>query len=195
MTTEQVYIPPGTHIEAAAARLVGKANMVGRTVVASFNDVELRAAPGARAQDVVAAFDKACAEARARYAASPEGLAAAQEAVGEVARLQLVADGVAAALDTLDFADQEAILALLGKLQPASDRIGVKVRAGEIAAAFAARGLEPGMCIGDQFNPNDRDVFFRWLVGQALDGLANGPAIHGIFHKFADEWRAKWATP
>jgi len=45
---------------------------------------------------------------------------------------------------------------------------------------------------GKAYKADDRDNSFRYLVGQALAGLKDGPAIHSILHKFAKEWREKF---
>ena len=122
--------------------------------------------------------------------ARPSPPAEADEA--ERDRLQAEADRLAAALPSLDFGDQHAVIDFLAALQPCSDRIGVNVPAARIVAEFAEHGLEPNAYVGPAFDGEDRDIVYRWLVGQALDGLTRGPAIHGVFHRFADEWRAKF---
>lgn len=194
MKANEIAIPAGTHIEAAAGLLIGNANATGRRVIGMFNGQLLRAEPGGATADVVAAYEREASAAAERWRRSPKGRATAKADALEVASLQARADDAARYVGYLDLSDQAAVLAFLCDLQPCSDRIGVKIDSHEILVAFAFGGLVPGMCVGEQFKADDRDVFFRWLVGQALDGLANGPAIHGIFHKFADEWRAKWGA-
>lgn len=187
-------IPAGTRIEAAAATLVGAANAVGAEVVATFNGVRLRAKPGCEAAEVVASYHLESEVRGAAYRASPEGKAAARREAEDVAALQARAIALTGRLGDLDFSDQGAVLDYLADLQPCSDRMGVIVHGEAIAAAFERAGFTPNACAGDAFDSEDRDVFFRWLVGQALDGLTQGPAIHGVFHKFAAEWRAKWGS-
>lgn len=195
MKPVNVDIPAGTHIEAAAILLVGRANLAGASAVGRFNGVTLRAEPGSSAPDIAAEYDRKQAEASARWRRSAKGRAAAKASAEEVAALQSQANALAVAVGNLDLSDQPAVLTFLGDQQKCSDRVGVRVDAQEILVAFAFGGLTPNMCVGDAFNADDRDIFFRWLVGQALDGLANGPAIHGMFHKFCDDWRARWGSP
>jgi hypothetical protein len=185
-------IPAGTDISAAAVRLVGAANVSGCPAECSFNGVRLRADPGTDPAAVADRYSRHSEERARRYRESPEGRARAAAEAADVARLQATADELLRDLAEIDFGDQPTVLRWLGDLQPCTDRIGVKVRRSDVVAAFAGHGLVPNMCCGDAFDADDRDTYFRWLVGQALDGLTRGPAVHGVFHKFAAEWLARW---
>lgn len=191
---EWIDVPPGTHIEAAAVALVGAANMARAEVAMSFNGVKVLARPGDKPAEVAASYGREVEAMAAARRASPEGKAAARASAAEVAALQTKADELATRVHSLDFTDHGAVLDFLAELQPCSDRTGVTVRKEDITAAFARAGLTPNMSTGWAAAASE-ETFFRWLVGQALDGLTRGPAIHGIFHKFAAEWRAKWGRP
>lgn len=181
----------GTHISAAAVQLVEAAKAHG-SARAKFNDIELIADADISPEAIIDQFDRDSAARAQAYRQSPEGVAAAKASTDEIEGLQAEADKLVGRLADLDFADQGAVLTWLGELQPCSDRIGVKVDGQLVLAAFATHDLTPDMCVGPAFNGDDCDVFYRWLVGQALDGLERGPAIHGIFHKFAAEWRDRF---
>ena len=50
-------------------------------------------------------------------------------------------------------------------------------------------GYEVGAYCGPAFDRASRDIFARWLIGQALDGIEHVGAPHGIVDKFARDWR------
>ena len=189
---KDIDFPAGMHIADAAALLVREAAAAGCDAVARFNDIPLRARPGQEASVVLAEYEQKVADRGARWRASPEGRAQAEARASEVATLQALADAMTAGVEGLDFADRAAVLEWLGDIQPSSDRLGVTIDAQRILAAFANHDLVPNMRTGDAFDENDPGIYFEWLVGQALDGLAKGPSIHGVFHSFAAEWKRKW---
>lgn len=185
-------ISPGTHISAAATALVAEANRIGKPATMTFNGIDLTALPGGDAASIVSDHDRLSAESAERWRASIAGQAAAAESVAQITRLQAVVDDLVARLPSLDFDSHGSVIDFLAELQPCTDRIGITVQSAAVVAAFADHGLTPNMCVGWNTSSPTEDVFYRWLVGQALDGLTKGPAIHGVFHKFANEWRAKW---
>ena len=88
------------------------------------------------------------------------------------------------------------------------------IRGAYVAGTTTAASLKPGCLFlgawgeaekvgyvaeancGKDYKPGNRDNMFRYLVGQGLSGLKDGPAIHSIIHKFADEWRREFGiTP
>lgn len=77
-------------------------------------------------------------------------------------------------------------------MQEPSDHAGVILRRETIVSAFERRGFKAGENCGADYKPDDRSNMFRYLVGQALSGLKDGPAIHPILHKFAAEWREQF---
>lgn len=183
----QVYFAPGCSIQNAARTLVEIA-ATGARAFGDFNGVTLTASVGSTADEIVSHYDREMKEAAKRWRASPAGKAVAKERRDTKRKLQAEADALADEVLKLDFANHDAVIAFLGRLQPCSDYTGVNVESADIVQAFKARGLVPNMCVGGDMT--DRETVYRWLVGQALDGLTRGPAIHGVFHTFADDWRA-----
>ena len=95
----------------------------------------------------------------------------------------------------IDMQNLEAVIYWLELLQEPSDHIDVHVPVDQIIRYFNAAGYRENAFCGPLFNSEDKYVFAAWLIGQALAGLKTVGAIHGIFHKFAQEWRAKFASP
>lgn len=188
MSAATVDFPPGTRIDDAAAMLAQAAWREG-AAVGSFNGVELTATPASDAVAIVTEYNRLCAERQEAYRKSPEGIAAAEQANERRRALQDKHDALMDRLPGLLRLDQVAIVDWLCEMQEPSDHIGVIVRRDTIVAAFAKHGYEPGMECGAEFKSEVQASVFRWLVGQALDGLSRGPAIHGIIHKFAAEWK------
>lgn len=188
---ETLEVLGGTHISEAARRLAVMAENLGEARC-MFNDIELTAKRGDTPEQIAAAYDKECAERGARWRSSPEGKAAAAASAAEIADLQARGEALIAGLPDLDFNDQPAVVDWLSALQPCTDRLGVNLDGGLVVNTFSRHGLTPGMCCGALFDENNGDIYFKWLVGQALDGLAHGRPIHGMFHSFADQWRGKF---
>lgn len=183
---------PGTHIDNAAKELCAAAIERGTDAIGTFNGVTLTASPTDGWQDVAARYNREQEERSAAYRASPEGQAAAARSERERADLQGEHDTLVGLLPRLDFGDRVAVLDWLCALQPASDRIGVKVDRAAIVAAFEAKGFKTGVNCAADYRPDDPDNSFRWLVGQALDFLQHGYGIHAILLKFAAEWKERF---
>ena len=79
-------------------------------------------------------------------------------------------------------------------MQGPSDSVGVIVRRETIVSAFEAKGFVAGANCGSDYRDGDRDNMFRYLVGQALDGLKKGPSIHPIINDFAQKWRERFGV-
>lgn len=190
----EVHFTAGTHIAEAAKQLVAAATERGNAF-GHFNDVQLNATASSTEQGIVEDFHAESVRRQAEYEKSPAGIKAKADAEQRRRDLQATHDRLMAQLPTLDLRDQAAVLDWLCAMQEPTDRIGVIVRKDTIVGAFKKAGFEPNVNTGKDYKPGDRDNMFRYLVGQALAGLSEGPAIHGILHKFADEWRAAFLKP
>jgi hypothetical protein len=185
----EIHASPGEPVTKAAERLAAAA-----PAFMEFNGVRVEAMPGATPDELVASWSAKMEAKAAAYWESPEGKALKAEQEDRRARIQSKADALMTALPRLDFTNDVAVLNWLCEMQEPSDHIGVIVPRTKIILEFKKRGYMPNVNCGQDFRPDDRENVFRWLVGQALDGL-NGPAIHGIIHKFAADWKAKFSQP
>lgn len=181
---------PGTHISEAVEVLIRAADASGRAE-GEFNEVTITAERGEAADVILARYTSECERRADVYRKSPEGIAATKRAEDRTAALKRAADSLIATLPNLDFSDEDAVLDWLCALQEPSDHIGVSIDKNVILIEFAKHGLRPNVNCGPDFDAGDRRNFFEWLVGQALDGLAT-VAIHGVIHKFADDWRLRF---
>lgn len=186
-----VHFGAGCHINEAAKMLVDAAECNG-SATGSFNDIVLTANRGDAPEAVVSWFTAECERRSEAYRNSPEGRAAAAKQDQRRRETQGKHDALMDSLPRVDMADAGAVLAWLEAMQEPSDHINVVVDKRAILDTFAAAGYLPGVNCGPAYRADDRDNSLRYLVGQALDGLANGPAIHPIFHKFAGDWRSKF---
>lgn len=182
----------GTNIENAAQELVAVANRDGEAH-GDFNDITLRAKRDDLPESIVAAYDRETKARAAAYRSSPEGKAAAERDRQERQDLQSEHDRLMAALRTLDWNNKAAVLDWCCAMQKPSDRIGVIIRRDTIIAEFAKRGFTPNMRTGEDYI-EQKTVAHAYIVGQALRCLETVGAIHGIIHKFADEWRQRYGA-
>jgi hypothetical protein len=186
-----VEFSPGTHIARAAAELVDAAKKHG-SAEGMFNDIHLLAEAETTPEAVVDFFTRATEARDDAYRKSPEGQKAEREADERRQAAQARHDALMQRLPKLDLYDQVAVLDWLCEMQDPSDHVDVIVRRKTIVETFERAGYEAGENCGEDFRPDDRKNVFRYLVGQALSGLKDGPAIHPILHKFTAEWKAKF---
>lgn len=189
---QHVEFLAGTSIDRAATQLCEAAAVHGEAT-GKFNDIELHAAAGYAPAGVVSFYHEECQRRAEAYRRSPEGRADAEESDRARVSLQARHDWLVARLPALDWSSDAAVLDWLCKMQPCTDRVGVIVRRNTIVQAFEKHGFKPGLNTGAAYKDGDRANMFRYLVGQALEGLS-GPAIHPILHKFAAEWRERFGV-
>ena len=190
---KQIEFSPGTSIDEAAIRLCETAEAHSEAT-GTFNGVELHAVAGYAPAAVAKYYDEEQHRRGVAYRNSREGRKAAQDAEDRRAAAQAKHDALMRQLPTLNMADDAAVLAWLCDMQDQSDHSGVIVRRQTIVEKFEKAGYAAGANCGKDYRMGDRDNMFRYLVGQALDGLKNGPAIHPILHKFAAEWREQFGA-
>lgn len=180
----------GQHVEGFAADLIEAAKQHG-SAEGVHNGALMVATPSSTVAELVAQWDRKQQEAAVAYRNSPEGQAAAAADEASVQAAQEKHDLLMQDLATLDFASDVAVLDWLCAFQDVSDNGSVAKSTGAVSGAFKAAGFAENANCGPNYKPDDRDNAFRYIVGQALDGLRT-VAIHGIIHKFAADWRAKF---
>lgn len=193
----QTYTPTvGQTINRAAAEMIMLANKTNDTVMAKFNDIEIKANPcenEAVGVATIKAYYISESDCRAEaYRNSPEGKRAAAEAEDRKQKLQMKMDEAMSKLESLDFSDLVAVIDWLEEVRDPSDHIGVNTPSKEIVKFFGKHGFKPGVNCGKDFDGDSEENFAHWLIGQALDDLKSVGAIHQVFHKFADDWRQKF---
>lgn len=191
MDAKLIDFGPGTHIERAAQMLVEAAAEHGEAV-GKFNDIELHAASGYAPAAIVTFYNEETARRSEAYRASPEGRKAQREAHQRRRDLQTKHDWLMARLPKLDMSLPSDVLDWLCQVQECTDHIGVIVRKRTIIERLEEAGYKANENTGADYKDGDLHNMFRYLVGQALSGLKEGPAIHPIIHKFAGEWRRKF---
>lgn len=191
----QTYEPMvGNTINHSAEEMVRLADKTNEMVTASFNDIQLTANPGDNAENIVKFYSEESTRRAETYRNSPEGKQAVVEAEERKQVAQSKLDKAMTELSVLNFSDLTAVINWLEKVRDPSDYVGVVTPHEQIVATFRKHGFEPGANCGENFNGEDKENFAGWLIGQALDGLAGSVhAIHQVFHKFADDWRGKFA--
>jgi hypothetical protein len=192
MNRPEIKFGAGTHIDMAAKMLVDAVTKEGVPVQGKFNDILLIADTASTPDGIVAFWDQQSAIRAEEYRNSPEGKRAQAEAEERRSRLQQIHDSLMRKLPSLDMSDDVQVLDWLCQMQEPSDHIGIIVRRSTIVSAFEKAGFVAGANTGKAYKADDRNNSFRYLVGQALSGLKDGPAIHSILHKFAKEWREKF---
>lgn len=188
----EIKVSAGEHIDGAVERLVAAAQEPGSAFM-TFNGIRLEATPGSTVASILLDWQTKQMAAAEAYRTSPEGKKAEQERENSRANAQQKHDALMRKLPGLNMRNDYAVLDWLCEMQKPSDHVGVIVRSETIVSAFEKAGYVAGANCGKDYRPGNRDNMFRYLVGQALDGLKNGPAIHSIIHKFADEWRREFA--
>lgn len=174
---------PGTHIDEACAKAAAACRT--HTVEFEFNGIVVKAMPGDTAGDLHARWDAAReAERKVRDWARHE-----QHRRRRVADLMAdldsaVTDPVAAIRWLCNMEEATTIYAPLDRVR--------------ILLAFAGRGYTPNVLLredGESLAAWEKrlgiDGQRRWLIGQALDGIAEVGAPHQVIHTFAKELTGK----
>lgn len=182
----------GTHIDEAAKQLVEAAKVHG-SAKARFNGINLTATPDSVPQEISALYQRECEAQAKAWRESPEGQAALRAENEERKSLQAKHDRLMRRLPFLDWSSDVAVIDWISGME-GLDRSDIIVRRDTIVSAFEARGFKAGENTGAAYREEDRTNSFRWLVGQAVDGLKNGPAIHPIWFDFADKWRKRFGA-
>jgi len=188
----KIEVNPGDHIDFYADRVAQAA--LESDVVMDFSGVEFVVTKGKyNSSDIVEKWEKIRAELFEKYKNSPEGKAAAEASARDIAEKQKQIDELTNQLDILDFSNTEKVLDWCAAFQSPSDRIDTKRDKEKILNKFAENGYLPNVNLGSEYKPEDKDNSARYLIGQALDGIKQIGAIHQVFHKFYDEWKAKFS--
>lgn len=97
-------------------------------------------------------------------------------------------------LQTVDLRD---VAKALDWMVRAEDPLGhghTKADRALIVSTFEASGYRAGENVGPAFREDDRDNVARYIIGQAMDGIARMGAPHQIIHLFAERWRARFSV-
>lgn len=187
----QIEFMGGCHIDEAARQLVAAAIEHGEAT-GSFNDIELKASPESKPEQIVSDWNARQAAAAEAYRNSHAGKKAAKGREDRRSAAQQEHDNLMKLLPNLNMLDDVAVLTWLCSMQDPSDHNGVIVRRDTIVGAFEKAGYAAGANCGKDYRKGDRENMFRYLVGQALSGLKDGPAIHPILHRFVADWKAEF---
>ena len=183
----------GENVNTTAHEMVTLAMKTRDTVKAKFNGIELTATSNSTADGIVAYYGEESKRRSEMYRNSPEGKKAIQENEERKVAMQKKHDALMQQLPSLDFTNDVAVLDWFTQFQAPSEHIGVGKQLSVVLTTFASHGYHPNVNTGKDFDVNDRDNFARYVIGQALAGLAcEVGAIHKVFHKFADDWKKKF---
>lgn len=190
----EIQFSAGTHANKAARQLAELANNWNETYTGKFNGITMVADPGCKAHNILQAFWAEQERRSEEYRNSPEGKRAAQEAEDRKNNCQAVIDELMQRFETLDYENLDELVQFFDEMADPSDHIGVSFDRQRIVDTFAQHDFVASMNCGDEFDGDNRENFAGYLIGQALSGLSSIGAIHHIYHKFAAEWRGKFAT-
>ena len=178
---------PGEHISQVAIRMRSAAPSW-----CEFNGARFEAHDGDTEGAIVAKWEAAFKANGDRYAASPEGIAAAKEAEDRRIAAQWTIDLAMRRLESVDWSDESGPLEWLCAMADAADHVGVEYDRAHVVDTFHAHGFEVGVYCGDAFDGSSRGIFARWIIGQALDGIKRVGSPHGMIARFPHVGHAKF---
>lgn len=182
----------GLLIQGAIDELVKMANGNDAPVQMEFNGVTLVAETGDTPEKLYLLWLSEKEKKAEAYSKSPEGKKAVADAKQRQVNLQKEADLLMKELPDLDFNDFAALIDWMERLTDPSDQRGVSFDKMAVIETFREHGFIAGVYTGDDRVIEDRENSAKYLIGQGLSCLAGWGPIHGIFHKFAEEWREKF---
>lgn len=190
----EIEFTDGTSVPRAAQKLATEASRHLQIYTGEFNGTLMVAHPGDSAEAVEATYRRKSAAREKAYRNSPEFARAAQEAEDRKNACQAAIDELMQQFKRLDYSNLDELVQFFDDMTDPSDHIDVVVPSKLIIETFAQHGFHPNMNCDDEFDGENRENYAQYLIGQALDGLSSVGAIHGVYHKFAAEWRDKFAA-
>lgn len=91
--------------------------------------------------------------------------------------------------DSIDFSNCVEVAKFLNDLQPYTTNNQVSLSLKELNQMLLDAGYLPNVFLGDKFDPNNKEIFARYLIGQAMDTLGNPEWVMILpvyVHHFAD---------
>ena len=183
-----INILPGTTIDRAAQILCAHA-----PARFNFNGIEVKARYATtRPADLVVAWRRKMDARAVQW--SPERTARERRDAEEVKAAQAATDALLAALPSIDWSDHAGPIAWLVAFSVPADRAGVRFDHAAVYRAFLSHAYDAGVYCDDAFDETSRDIFARYIVGQALDALLRGWAPHPMIERFAAQWAQRFAA-
>jgi hypothetical protein len=196
----------GMHVKAVCEDMAKAASIHGNEYITDFNGITLRARPGEYVSAMMERYNLEVAKQQYEYLLTQDAVDAEykrmQDLNDKLYTLQVLIHGMGnfkellrngTATDFLRWDDHAAaILRWWKELQPVADDRNIYVPRSAILRAFHNAGFAPNANCGPDYDPNDRDKSFRYLVGQCMDGLAQVGAPHPVCIKVIDDWLEKW---
>lgn len=182
--TYQVNI--GQHFISAIREMAEMANRSKAEVKMEFNGKEYSVLPGVDVQEVVDAFEKKLRDEEEEYRKSPE--CAERERVWAAERLAQTEKFNELWEVKPDFTDLDSVVDWLCKLSIIDS---INMSNFGIVEVFEENGYLPNAYTYDKFDIDSREIFARWLIGQALDGINIVGAIHPVFMNHAKQWKTR----
>ncbi len=161
-------------------------------VTAEFNGITITVDDTSTIESVVGGFHSELEKSSEEYKKSDKYKADQLKDEQERNKMQLEANALMQELPKLNFKDNVQLLEWLCRIQPATDRIGVKTTKTEIIKIFNDNGFATGANTGKNFKENDEDNFARYIIGHALSGLDEFGTIHHMVIKFTNDWKQKF---
>jgi hypothetical protein len=180
------HLTIGEHVNRTAQRMIAAAPSK-----CTFNGIELVADTGTTVGDIEADYNRQFDERAEAWAASSEGQAAAERAQWQRVERQALMNELMTELRTLDVRDVAKALDWMVRAQDPLDSSAVADRA-LILSTYEAAGYSANDNIGPAFVESDRENFARYIIGQAMDGIACVGAPHPVVHGFVERWRERF---
>lgn len=176
----------GTSISHAANAAVAMANANLQSVKFDFNGVAVIVWPGDLPDSVTARWDRDFDESAKRWRDSPEGIKHQEWVQSETERRQKIVDGLMGSLTKAIDRGLGSIVGWLATLSEFGDWNSLQWDKQWVVAELLAAGYQENEHAGqppEWFNTQER--MGRYIVGQALNCMANGMPPHPMLQMFA----------
>ena len=182
-----IEIGIGTEINDAARQLVAAARKHDFADM-EFNGVCLNADNRTTVDRIVQEYNAELEFRSIQYKNSPEGKAAAQKRANELIVKQKAYKTLVEKLEVLDWSSHVEVMEWLVQLTQVADDVGVKKDSQRILDCFRSHGFVAGANCNENFDEGVEENVFRYIVGQAMEGIALVGAPHPVLEKFAWEY-------
>lgn len=179
----------GQDIIDAISRALTLARESGDDVTFAFNDIQLSAIPTDTAENILQRWEEICAQKQAEYLASDEYKQVHEERKKKITQKTIRMSGLMAELARLNFENLDEVLIWLKRYAELADDIGVNYHPDTVLNYFTQAGFKSNENVGfDESAYVDKNIFGRYIVGQAINYLESGMPPHPIIIDFISQW-------
>lgn len=185
----QTYEPmPGDSITKAVHAACHLAYTTHDEVTFTFNGVEIVVDANELPVSVEARWQSAMDKKGEEYRKSPEYAEQQRQSAVRLAECQERTDALMPRLPEAVAAGPSQVVAWVAALSQCTDHTGVEYDRAQVLHSLGSAGYRFNDCVGHPAVNTDSIIGARWIIGQAMDGIASVGSPHPLTADFAERY-------